>query len=296
MMQGYPTVFVRLTAVVAVFLLSINVTAAEILDQRIDAERQSHTNPFIITQNRANYILPYTYQANPNQSNYTDFGDSLMDNAEAKYQISIKAPVYSAAPNSLEGLYVAFTLKSWWQVYNDEISSPFRETNYEPEVFYMWTPQLNWGGLDIVALQLGANHQSNGRTNALSRSWNRVVGSAIAESENFFYIAKMWYRVPEDQKQKPGDAAGDDNPDIIDYMGNLELTVGTRFDDIELALTMRNNLSSSRNLGYYELNASYPLSDRFDLLLQYANGYGESLIDYDYKVERFGIGVQFRRF
>jgi phospholipase A1 len=272
------------------------VSAEEILDKRIEAERQSHDNPFIITQHRANYILPYTYSTDPSQENYTFFGDEPMDNAEAKYQLSIKAPLYSADDESLEGLYFAFTLKSWWQVYNSDISAPFRETNYEPELFYLWAPSYELGGLDIVGLQLGANHQSNGRTNPLSRSWNRIVGTVIAETENFYYVTKVWYRLPEDEKDDPANPVGDDNPDILDYMGNFEFTVGTRVKDLELSLMLRNNLSTSNNRAYYELNAAYPLTKRFDLLLQYANGYGESLIDYDYKIERFGIGIQFARF
>lgn len=290
-----PSIFRALVKGISLLLAvcSASVFASEILDRRIDAERQSHDNPFIITQHRANYILPYTYSPDPSQAHYSFFGNQPMDKAEAKYQLSIKAPLYSASDDTLEGLYFAFTLKSWWQVYNSEISAPFRETNYEPELFYRWTPRYQIGELDIVGLQLGINHQSNGRTNPLSRSWNRVVGTMIAETDNFFYVAKLWYRLPEEEKDDPSNPVGDDNPDILDYMGNFEFTVGTRFEELELSLMLRNNLSTSKNRAYYELNAAYPLTERFDLLLQYANGYGESLIDYNYKVERFGIGFQF---
>ncbi|WP_298632966.1 phospholipase A [uncultured Umboniibacter sp.] len=282
---------------VLAIILTIPLAAAEeVLNKRIEAERSSQENPFIISQHRANYILPFTYSTDPNQENYTLFGDELVDNEEAKYQLSIKVPLYNPSNASSEGLYLAFTLKSWWQVYNSDISAPFRETNYEPELFYHWTPNYDLGGLKVAGLEVGINHQSNGRTNPLSRSWNRVVGRMIAETDNFFYIAKLWYRLPEDEKENSSDPVGDDNPDIIDYMGNFEFIVGTRVKDLELSLTMRNNLSTSANKGYYELNAAYPLTDRFDILVQYANGYGESLIDYNYKIERFGIGFQLASF
>jgi len=276
-------------------LVSSPVLADDFLDPRIEAERDSHSNPFVITQNHANYILPYSYVSEGNQSHIEEFGNAPWDRSEAKYQISIKAPVYSIDPETLEGVYFAFTLKSWWQVYNTEMSSPFRETNYEPELVYAWNPQMNFGDLKVVSSFLSLNHQSNGRHKVLSRSWNRIIAGAVLESENFFYSLRAWHRLKEDQKEHPDDAVGDDNPDIIDYMGNLEFTVGTRIGKAELALTTRNLLQDA-DRGYYELNLSYPINKRFDVLFQYVNGYGESLIDYDHRIERFGLGIQFARF
>jgi len=42
------------------------------------------------------------------------------------------------------GLYFGFTAMSFWQVYNDAVSKPFRETNYEPEVFYSWQKEIKF--------------------------------------------------------------------------------------------------------------------------------------------------------
>ena len=41
----------------------------------------------------------------------------------------------------------------------------------------------------------------------------------------------------------------------------------------------------------FELTWSYPISRVFRIYAQYYNGTGESLIDYDYDIERIGIGI-----
>ena len=61
---------------------------------------------------------------------------------------------------------------------------------------------------------------------------------------------------------------------------------------MKLLARLRNNVNFSTNRGSIEMNLTYPLSDRYELLLQYFNGYGDSLIDYDRSQERIGIGFQ----
>ena len=70
-------------------------------------------------------------------------------------------------------VFFGFTLQSWWQIYSDEISKPFRETNYQPEFFYFAPINFHpFGGNSAIII--GAEHQSNGRSQLLSRSWNRL--------------------------------------------------------------------------------------------------------------------------
>ena len=57
---------------------------------------------------------------------------------------------------------MAFTGTFFWQAYNKEESAPFREANYEPEIFI--TKPVNWqfGPVDSELLALGIVHESNG--------------------------------------------------------------------------------------------------------------------------------------
>ena len=269
--------------------------AEKILNKRLEAERAAMDNPFIITQYRSNYFLPYTYMEEPNQAPYEAVNGNLIEQQEAKYQISIKAPIYDYHKRELEGIYVGITLKAWWQIYNESLSKPFRETNYEPELFYQWVPTYSLGPIDLVGFHLGINHQSNGQSNDFSRSWNRVFASAMFRHEQFYATLKSWYRLPEDKKDDPLDPSGDDNPDIEHFMGKFELELGATYEGVNFTALIRNNLKSD-NKGAFELNATYPISSRFALLLQYFNGYGESLIDYNHRIERLGIGVQLTAF
>ncbi|WP_218352634.1 phospholipase A [Alteromonas lipotrueiana] len=265
--------------------------APGILSSRFEADRQALDNLFVISQHHPNFILPMTYVTNPNSVGNEELTALNVDNKEAKFQLSVKLPMY--LPNeSTDGVYLGFTLTSFWQLYNSEVSKPFRETNYEPEVFYMKEADITFLGYDFSAFQVGFNHMSNGQSGLRSRSWNRLFATVLFSDFDDLYYLKTWYRIPEDDKSSPTDPTGDDNPNIQDYYGRIELGYGTRMGNFKLLARLRNNLNFGTNRGSIEMNLSYPLSDRYEVLLQYFNGYGDSLIDYDRSQERVGLGFQ----
>lgn len=242
----------------------------------------------MITPHRSNYILPYSHADGIQHSTYPVDGE-VLDNEEAKVQISLKVPL---AKDELfaegDGLYFAFTLKAFWQLYNDKISSPFRETNYHPELFYS-LPLGDLFGVSYSTLSAGFEHEPNGRTQLLSRNWNRIFAEHTFSKDNYLISFRPWYRILEDKKSNPIEASGDDNPDIEDYMGHFELRGAWKYGHQEITIMLRNNLKST-NHGAIELNYSFPLWARLRGVVQYFNGYGESLIDYNHRVERIGIG------
>lgn len=259
--------------------------------ERLAMERRTEWNPFVITPHRLNYFLPYTYASGLSEEPYGGvFEGEELKNQEAKLQISMKVPLnYGDLLFKNDAVYFAFTMKALWQVYNRSISAPFRETNYRPELFYMVTLPDQWKDADS-ALAIGIEHESNGRSELLSRSWNRVFINYYYAKDNYLISFRPWYRIPEEEKDEPGDAKGDDNPDIHDYMGYFELMGTWEQNDYEFSLMLRNNLDSP-NRGAVRLDASFPLWGRVRGMLQYFNGYGETLIDYNYSVERIGIGI-----
>ena len=262
--------------------------------ERIERERAAQDNRAVLLAHKRNYILPLTYSPDPNDDVFdtgsSDFGADL-DHVEMQFQLSLKAPIAESLITEQDALFFAFTVRAFWQAYNKEISAPFRETNYEPEIY--WATPVPWEifGGDANFFALGLSHQSNGRSQLFSRSWNRLYGIVGWERWRFLFALKAWWRIPEDDKDDPLDPEGDDNPDIEDYLGNFEFTTVYRGNDNELSVMLRNNLDFDDNRGALQLDWTFPLHRRFRGYLQYFDGYGESLIDYNADIERIGIGI-----
>ncbi len=262
--------------------------------ERIKRERAAQDNRSVLLAHKRNYILPLTYASNPNDDVFepgsSDYGEDL-DNLEIQFQLSLKAPISEGLFNEQDVLFFGFTVRSFWQAYNKDISAPFRETNYEPELY--WASPVPWQilGGDASFVALGISHQSNGRSQLFSRSWNRLYAGLAWERWRYLFAFKVWWRIPEDEKDDPLDARGDDNPDIEDYLGNFEFTVVYRKFDQEVAVMLRNNLESEGNRGAIQVDWTFPMHRRFRGYVQFFNGYGESLIDYDEHIERIGVGI-----
>lgn len=261
--------------------------------QRVTSEKAVSKNRFVITPHKPNYVLPISYNPSPNIAPYKLYDARIpdLDNVEVKFQLSLKAPVWEVVFNGYGTLYAAYTNTSWWQAYNSAESAPFRETNHEPELFMMFPSQYEIFGMDLKTFGFGFSHQSNGRSNYHSRSWNRIYLNFLLEKDRFYVIFKPWYRIPEDKKENNDpNSKGDDNPDIDKYMGNGELYLGYKFDNHNITAIVRNNLRSE-NKGAIQLDWSFPLTNRFRGYVQYFNGYGESLIDYNTSNNRFSVGI-----
>jgi len=261
------------------------------VDGRIAREMSTENNPSVITPHNRSYLIPFSYSKNPDDvRNQQSQNLAPLDNLETKFQISLKAPLFTKIFSSQDSLHVGFTIKSYWQMYNSKYSSPFRETNYQPELFYSIKNNWKIGNWTNNIVSLGLVHESNGRSQLFSRSWNRIYAKFIFEKDNWIVSFKPWYRIPEQDKEFPGDPEGDDNPDILKFMGNFELRTIYHWNEQNFSVMLRNNLRSS-NKGAIQLDYSFPLDKRFKGYIQYFNGYGESLIDYNHSDQRLGIGI-----
>lgn len=261
-----------------------------VLAQKDKLETRVISNPFTLLQHNRNYLLPVTYVTNPSVTNVNGLTEENVDNFEAKFQLSIKMPIFSDEQGT--GLYAALTTVSFWQVYNSDASKPFRETDYEPEVFYSIRDEINLWSFQVNELRFGFNHQSNGQDMFNSRSWNRLFAQAILNDETSYYSLKVWARIPENEKDSELDPTGDDNPDITDYLGNFEFEYGYEHKEFKWYAVWRNNLDFDQNRGAIELNLNYQFSKKYGVLVQYFNGYGDSLIEYNQHQQRLGLGVQ----
>jgi len=181
-------------------------------------------------------------------------------------------------------LWFGYTVTSFWQAYNKGISSPFRETNYEPEAMLVFRTNYTLAGFRGRFVNLGLVHQSNGRSQPLSRSWNRVYAQFGLERGNLAVLIRPWYRIPEKVED-------DDNPDIENYMGYGDLQLVYSKGRNAYSLLLRDNLKHSDNHGAMQFSWSFPLYGRLKGYVKYFNGYGESLIDYNYRQQTLGVGV-----
>lgn len=258
------------------------------IDRRIRLERETKDNPFVIRPHKPNYAL-IAYTKAPNEEPFED-QDIELDHVELKFQISVKVPIARELFGGSGYLFAAYTQQAHWQAFNSSDSSPFRDTNHEPEIFFTFLTNQSVLGMKNRLLSFGINHQSNGRSGSISRSWNRIFMEFVLERGDFYLSVKPWWRIPESEKDDPNDSSGDDNPDITDYMGNGEILGLYELGGHRLGFKLRNNLRSE-NRGAFQLDWSIPTGGLFKLYVQYFNGYGETLLDYNYHSNRIGVGV-----
>lgn len=260
-----------------------------IVEQRLALQRYVRDNPFTLTALRPNYVLPLVYTKNPNNEPFSGADQLNWKNVEVQFQLSLQVLLLESLLGDNGHLSAGYTVRSFWQAYSNENSAPFRDTSHEPELIFTLENDWEIFGFTNVANQFILNHQSNGRGGNLSRSWNRVVFNAMFERDDLAFSFRPWYRLPEDDKDYPGDPGGDDNPDIERYLGHVETLAVWQHRENVFSMMLRNNLRSD-NKGAVELSWSFPLGGRIKGYVKYFNGYGESLIDYNQSTESIGIG------
>ena len=152
---------------------------------------------FIVRTYQPNFLLPLHVTSNINQSPSSPTlmsGGSNPDYkpVEAKLQLSLRAKVVEDLLLPGADLWVAYTQRSLWQLWDSKDSSPFRSTDYQPEAIYVVPVPEKFGTLpfsiNLRMLQFGIAHQSNGQTDPLSRSWNRVYLGAGFERGDFLSL------------------------------------------------------------------------------------------------------------
>ncbi|MDR0468150.1 MAG: phospholipase A [Campylobacteraceae bacterium] len=225
---------------------------------------------------RSTYFLPTTY-------NFKSYDDGRK-HFETAFQISLKKDIFENLFGFDEKIGVAYTQRSWWQI--TENSAPFRETNYLPEI-YVDVPLVEMKSF-LKGFQFGYLHESNGQGDSLgiSRSWNRLYLEGYFQFSGMFFVPRVWY----------GFDIAKDNQDIEDYIGHGDLNIVIPYKRNLFKMTLRNNFDFSDNHGAAQVDWTFPIFDTGLFgYLQYFYGYGESLIDYNRKTNRVGLGIAFTR-
>jgi len=247
---------------------------------------QTDRGPFVLTSHRPSYVLPVSYNSRPNDEVIAaEPGAYDFNNTEIKFQISFKAKIWPSLLSKYDDLWFGYTQLSFWQAYKSDQSGPFRETNYEPELIYAWRTNYPLFGLRGRVATIGINHQSNGRSDPSSRSWNRITaGLFFDRGENFAVTVRAWQRLPE--------AGEDDNPHIERYLGRGELSTHYRHGKETFSVMLRGQPNLEEIRGAIQLDWTHPLGKSpMQGYVQYFVGYGDGLIDYDHVSNRLGVGI-----
>ena len=177
-----------------------------------------------------------------------------------------------------------YTQKTFWNVF--ERSMPMHDLNFNPGIG--WSKPFFSKDRYIGKMTLLVEHESNGRDGPESRSWNRIslCGNALL-SENLAVHAKLWIPIID----------GMNNKDILNYcgiwQGGLVYTTTNQKFQFGLTVVKRKgwNLNANTILeGSWKVNPKTNLN----LFMQWYQGYGENLIDYNVYHSRIRFGIVFK--
>jgi phospholipase A1 len=232
----------------------------------------------------------------------TYFITGFTNDTQAKFQFSIKYDFWPST--SHHTVYFGFTQKSLWDVFST--SSPFRESNYAPELFYAHYHSVVHGqpnpGCGLFSEQAGFEHESNGEKSDASRSWNRIFVDvqATCHGKPLYGLAglRLWYPL----------GIGD-NETIVKTQGYGELLLGLGVDDdawhMNGLVTVSVRKGASKELGKGSLIVDARWRPTYQRLLgkawrfapylwfQFFTGYGETLGTFDRVSNSLRLGIGF---
>ncbi len=268
-----------------------NAGKGSLLDSRWELAKNSKLGTWNFRAYKPVYLLPAFWTNHPNtlphspNPNNTVTTPQDLQKIEAKFQLSFKTKAIENLFGDNGDVWMGYTQSSRWQVYNSGNSRPFRETNYEPEVLLVFRTNYEIAGWKGRLAGIGVNHQSNGRADPLSRSWNRVMTNIGFDRDNWSVMFRPWFRIPESRGK-------DDNPDIQDYMGRGDMTIVHTVGRNEFSLTARHSLrGGDRSHGAMQFDWGFPISRQLRGHFQLFDGYGESMIDYNHRATYVGFGI-----
>lgn len=227
------------------------------------------------------------------KDNYFIFGCPVGEkvtrhNSNIKFQISIAQRLTRSNLPFGTYLYLFYSQKCFWNIL--ENSMPMTDLNFNPGIGL--TKPLFVKGRFLGKISLIAEHESNGRDGAASRSWNRIsLAGSIMIDPQIVVHGKVWIPIID----------GSENRDILNYCGIYQM--GTAFNSANGRFGLAVNLVKRKGwkLNYnttVEFNYRIFARDNQYLFLQYYNGYGEGLLAYKefHTMLRVGLVIKPRLF
>ncbi len=263
-----------------VFLLALLLTSlflhAQIVENKsvkfnADSIRNEFDNGPYFTLFRDNYfILGTTIGEKPTRTN-----------SDVKFQISIAQRLTKSTLPWNTYLFLTYSQKCMWNIFEESL--PMRDFNFNPGI--------GLGKLLIVKdrligkMMLMVEHESNGRDGEDSRSWNKIsLSASIFVDPQFMVHGKVWIPIID----------GQNNKDILKYSGIYQTGIQVTSKDKRFGMAITLVKRQGFNLNFntiIELNYKLFKKDNQYLFLQYYNGYGENLLDYNKFHSRLRAGI-----
>lgn len=257
--------------------------------QRWELESDQRRGTFRLMSYKPIFVTAARWSSNPNnlpQSENPDYSatePTEYNQLEAKFQLSFKTKVFQGMFWDKGDLWIGYTQKAHWQVYNVNISRAFRELNYEPELIFKYPIDMKFLGGRFKSVGVMFNHQSNGGNLPNSRSWNRIIFHLGYEWDRWIVTLQPWIRLSD---------TDDENPLITNYIGNGEINVAYSYKRHQFYSIITHPFDRWQG-GSIQLNYVFPIKGNLRGHAQLFEGYGETLIDYNHKQTTFGLGVSF---
>ncbi len=261
------------------------------ISERWELDDSTRRGTFLLTSYKPFYVTAGRWSSSPNKQPYSENPAYSVPSPinynkyEARFQLSFKTKVLQRIFWGKGDLWVAYTQKAHWQIYNSKLSREFRELNYEPEIILNFPVRYKLFGFTGRTFGAAFNHQSNGQDLPRSRSWNRILFHTSLERKNWQITLRPWIRLHDED---------DENPAITRYIGNGEITVAYGRPNNQVYLVATHPFTfRDINKGSAQLNWVFKIHGHLNGNLQVSTGYGETLIDYNHFQNTIGLGISF---
>lgn len=212
----------------------------------------------------------------------------LLGKPITKVQVSFSVALFRELP-----LHFGYSQLMMWDLFRP--SAPFRDVNYNPDLFYRLSLSEEAGRtLDVGVVE----HESNGRAGVESRSWNRTylryTQGKTGKDRKWSWTVKIWYPY----------VIEDPTANLLEHRGVWEIQIAgstlfqSLFEVNELVLRIygggKSRLNPARGgqeLTYREKSSSRALL--LPLYFQIFHGYGENLLDAGENRWGFRAGIGF---
>ena len=206
--------------------------------------------------------------------------------ADVKFQFSVKQRLTKTVLPYNTFLMLTYTQKSFWDIYIK--SSPFKDNNYNPGLMLV-RPAIKDNQLRGVTT-FAFEHESNGKDSLDSRGWNYfVLSSVYFFNTNFSVQTKIWGGILD----KGDDDWGGGNTDLYKYRGYglIALNYRNMNDKFWASAVINPRGKFGRFNTQVELNFKLDKRNNQYFFVQWYNGYGESLLEYNRYTSMLRMGI-----